>query len=316
MALDGKGGKKEIIRAPKAAYKSPAKPKAAAYKSPQITGGRSPANPVTVTVKPGDTNAAIAMRLGVSPEIAKSFIPVMPRVGTQVTVPVEAAPVPEAPYTSTGSRGRVEEMAPPAAPTGVGGRRGIGIQTQARAGTPATLGPAQPASVPQAASVFEQQDAYRRAVIRQRFGGVAGGAPVIASPYGGAYPSTFELQDAQRRAQIRSQFGGQPYSLQSPFSQEQAQSIANVSSVGNTFRNMTQQQFSDWLVNRQAHEGAGAFTFSGGLWEAYDNLYGTPGALYPSQGGGGGGYGGGGWGGGSSGYANSIAGLMNWRIGL
>src|SRR3990170_1876155 len=97
MALDGSGGKKEIIRAPKTAYKARPKPAAPGRAAEDRDRDRGPFRSMTISVKPGDSNASIAARLGVSEAIARSFIPVIPRVGTQVTVPVDGAPVPYAP---------------------------------------------------------------------------------------------------------------------------------------------------------------------------------------------------------------------------
>lgn len=104
MALDGKGGQQEIIQAPREAYKTAAeveeekedkdKEKQPALQSPQVTQGISPAQTVTVTVQPGDTNASIAQEMGVSEAIARNYIPTVPRVGTQITVPVTQAPIP------------------------------------------------------------------------------------------------------------------------------------------------------------------------------------------------------------------------------
>ena len=103
MALDGSGGKKEIIQAPKTAYKAKPKPAAPGRSSgaEDRDRDRGPFRSMAITVKPGDSNASIAARLGVSEAIARSFIPVIPRVGTQVTVPVDGAPVPYAPTRDT-----------------------------------------------------------------------------------------------------------------------------------------------------------------------------------------------------------------------
>ena len=137
MALDGSGGKKEIIRAPRTAYKAKPKPAAPGRSSgaEDRDRDRGPFRSMTISVKPGDSNASIAARLGVSEAIARSFIPVIPRVGTQVTVPVGGAPMPSG-RPSAAARELTSGALKPASPTAVrpiAGQAAAGVASRALA---------------------------------------------------------------------------------------------------------------------------------------------------------------------------------------